>query len=209
MRFRLGPAVIVLVVSTILVNGGPIRAQIQLPITPDPALCTMTPLTPGDMVAAASSPVAPARIEATPARFVLPSGSAADQATADAVIQTLIETIACYNAGQDLAFFAFYTDAYLTSLLFDEGITLESAQPLATPHPTDENIYGTLVSIREVILLPDGRVGVLADTIFPEETLEIQVDFFFMVQDDGQWKIDGIIMDLEAQFPPVATPAAA
>jgi hypothetical protein len=55
---------LVLVALAALTLGDVVRAQTLLPVTPDPALCTMTPLRPEDMVAAASSPVASP--EATP-----------------------------------------------------------------------------------------------------------------------------------------------
>jgi hypothetical protein len=59
-------------------------------------------------------------------------------------------------------------------------------------------------------MLDDGRVGVLADTIFPDEEPGIQTDFFYFAKEDGTWKFDEIIGDLEGQYPPDAmgTPVA-
>jgi hypothetical protein len=73
-------------------------------------------------------------------------------------------------------------------------------------------LYASLIAIHDVVVLPDGRVGALVEAIFPDEAPGIQVDDFYFAEQDGRWLVDGIVEDLDGQYPPeteVATPAAA
>jgi hypothetical protein len=118
--------------------------------------------------------------------------------------------LACFNAGNVPAFLALATQHYLQADA-DEPLTDEVLAFLqATPQPADPGSWNTLVAVRDAIMMDDGRVGALVDTIFPDEEPGVQTDFIIFAQDDGEWKFDEIIEDLEGQYPPadVATPAA-
>jgi hypothetical protein len=68
-----------------------------------------------------------------------------------------------------------------------------------------KELYGSLLAVRDVRVLPDGRVGALVETDFPGEPPEgAEVDFFLFVQEDGSWLIDDLVEDLEDRYPPVS-----
>ncbi len=150
--------------------------------------------------------------EASPTAFALPAGAPADEATRAAVTDTIRMILACFNAGNYLAYLALVSDASIQSDFGETPLTEEDAAfLLATPQAGDSATWATLVAVRDVIVLEDGRVGALVDTIFPDEEPGVQTDFISFVQEDGTWKFDEIVEDLEGQFPPEAmgTPVAA
>ncbi|MEA2513136.1 MAG: hypothetical protein QOF33_2137 [Thermomicrobiales bacterium] len=214
MSHRLVPSLLMAALALLL--AGPLTARAQdtteLPVTPDPSECTVQAPTPAEFVAMANaSPQAgtdDAMAAATPSTFTLPEGAPADEETRQAVIQTLREVVACINAGDYLAFYAYASPRLLHEQLAGEGITEENIAAVGTPVVVAEGQRATLVDVREVIVLPDGRVGALVDTIFPEEQPGVQTDFFAFVEQDGRWLIDEIVEDLEGQYPPEATPTA-
>jgi len=123
-------------------------------MTPDPAECTLTPRTTEELAALAASPdqtatdaLAAARIDAT---LTVPEGALADAATTAAVLQTYRLMVACFNAGNDLAAYALWSDKALRQI---------QAQPPTgeqTPVPEGERSAFRLTEVR---LLPDGRVA--------------------------------------------------
>jgi hypothetical protein len=205
-------------------EGTPIVLPTGLPIVPDPAACTVTALTIDELLdelgvtPAPSGPVGAASDDgeemvgaATPTDFVLPVGEPADTATVDAIVLLMLDVVACLNSGDYLTFFAFTTDAFLARAQEASPITEEEVEFFrATPPALPADQYVTLVAVRDVTVLPDGSVGALVDTIFPDETDAVQTDYFRFVQVDGEWRIDEVVEDLEGQYPPepLGTPAA-
>lgn len=213
-----------------LVLGGAVAAQDGtaivlpdgLPVTPDPSECTVEARSIDDLLAEyGATPVAatpsvgeaasPAASPATgPAAFTLPAGEPADGPAVEAITATLRELLACANTGNFLVFFEFITED-LAEEFTAEPISQEEVDFLRGTLPAlPPEQYGTLVDVREATLLPDGRVGALVDTIFPEEGPGVQTDWFVFEEVDGRWLIDEIVEDLEGQYPPTetATPAA-
>jgi hypothetical protein len=205
--------------------GGNLAARAQettFPVTPDPSECTVTPLTSDELYAVIGTPVSGTPMagtdgetngpEASPMAFTLPTGTPADEATRAAVTSTLRMVLACFNAGNYLAYLALSTDASMQADFGETPLTEEDAAFLVgTPQASDPSMWATLVAVRDVILLDDGRVGALVDTIFPDEEPGVQTDFIYFANEDGTWKFDDIVEDLEGQYPPEAmgTPAAA
>ena len=148
---------------------------------------------------------------ASPAVFTLPEGEPADVETTAEVVATLRELIACVNSGNFLYIFAFLTDDLFREFTMEPISEQEVEFLRATPPALDPDQYGTLVDVREVTVLPDGRVGALMDSIFPgEEPGVVQVDYVILEEVDGRWLLDELIEDLEDQYPPaeMSTPAA-
>lgn len=216
MTRRFGYGVLLALLSLVLAGGSLVRAQestptggtIFLPVTPDPSECTVTAPTVDEVIARVSpmmaSPVA------TPAEtaFTLPDGIPADAATVVGITEVLREVLACINTGNFLTITEFSTDQFLVQLFSggDEGEDDGTPAPDATVAP---EFYASLTAVHDVVMLPDGRVGALVETIFPDEEPGVQVDYFFFAQQDGRWLLDGIVEDLEGQFPPVSgTPVA-
>ena len=196
-----------------------------LPVTPDPSECPATTMTAQDLMgrmgitpvpSGMGSPVAEdegAMPAATPASFTLPTGMPADEETVAAVTTLVRQVFACFNAGDFLGFLSMASDDYLQQVQAEEPMTAEDVTYLGgTPMATDPSAYGTVVDIRQVTLLPDGRVGMLIDSISPDEGPGVQTDWVELVQEDGVWKIDRVVEDLEGQYPPegqaMATPTS-
>ena len=210
-------AAVALAGTTFAQDGTPGAAG-GLPVTPDPAECTVEASTIDELLARfEATPVAgtPAFGDegtlASPEAFTLPEGEPADEETTAQVVATLRELIACANSGNFLYIFVFITDD-LAREFTAEPITEEEAEFFrATPPALDPAQYGTLVAVEQVTVLPDGRVGALFHSIFPGEEGGVQVDYVVLEeQADGRWLIDELVEDLEDQFPPaeLATPAA-
>jgi hypothetical protein len=123
-------------------------------MTPDPAECTLTPRTAEELAALAATPdqtatdaLAAARIDAA---LTVPEGALADATTTAAALQTYRLMVACFNAGNDLAAYALWSDKALRQI---------QAQPPTgeqTPVPEGER---SAFRVKEVRLLPDGRVA--------------------------------------------------
>jgi hypothetical protein len=222
MRVRSGSGVILVVLGLVMMcgaaraqDGTPVTLPTGLPVTPDPSECTVEPMALEDLIALVGTPSADAGTSdavgaATPEAFALPEGEPADQATVDEITATVRTVLACFNAGNFLAFFALSSENMILADLEEEGLNEETIGFLgATPEVTSEANWTTLVGVREVTMLPDGRVGALIDTIFPDEMPDVQTDYITFVEEDGTWLLDEIVEDLEGQFPPTSgTPVA-
>jgi hypothetical protein len=141
---------------------------------------------------------------ATPGAFVLPEGEPADTLVVIDVTAIMRQVIACFNTGNPLTFYDFTTDQFLRDQL-DVALQME-ATPADRPTLKGDQL-ASLMAVREVTVLPDGRVGALVETHYPTETPDVQVDYVFLVEEDFVWLIDDVIEDLEDQYPPTTEPA--
>jgi hypothetical protein len=122
-------------------------------ITPDPAECTVTPRTVESLAAVVTTPdpaavdaLAAARIDAT---LTVPEGAPADAATTAAVVASYRLMTACFNAGNELAAYALWTDDALRQIAVEP--------PTGEPTPVPVGEYSAF-RVSEVRLLPDGQV---------------------------------------------------
>ena len=189
---------------------------VALPTTPSPRLCTkrlepdqlMTRIESGE--AAIESGLSQEVGTFTDAgEFILPEGEPADEATIAAITATAQNWVACVNSGQYLKLLSLFSDEWLYLEYSDPPLTKEQIADLsATPVVVPRKLYGSLVAVRDVRVLPDGRVAALVETDYPEEPPEgVEVDFLVFVQRDGQWFIDDLVEDLEDQYPPTSEPS--
>jgi hypothetical protein len=168
-------------------------------VTPDPAECTVTPRTPESLAAIAATPdqaaidaLAAARID--PA-LTIPEGPPADAATTDAVGQTYRLMLACFNAGNDLAAYALWTDAALRQI---------AAQPptgAPTPVPVEERSAFRLAEVRT---LGDGRVA----AVWEERNPLFSLTLVQILERQGDRYIVADTVDVAATPPASAPPAA-
>jgi hypothetical protein len=195
-------------------DATPARESVTVPMTPDPAMCQVQPLTvdellermgaaplpatPGSMGAGGTPPPAPP--------FTLPAGEPADAETVADLTATMVGTLACQSTGNWLAVFTFYTDDFLRRLRDDVIITEQDIAGWreATPEPMAPEEYTMFLGVREARVLPDGRVGALVDADFKAEE-GLETDFVYFARHDGRWLIDEVVFALEEQYPP-ATP---
>jgi hypothetical protein len=196
-------------------NPGQVLAQETIfPITPDPAQCvenmTIDQFRPLVVSTIVPSPIAsPAVPEAigTPSPFALPTGSPADDATIAVVTARVVELAACINAENTLGFYGQFSPDSVRQQLEGQDITDADVDSLAaiTPVASPPDRWVTVIDIREVQVLPDGRVGALVDTLFPLVSADIQTDHFTFANIDGLLLIDTIVEGLETVYPPTAT----
>lgn len=178
-----------------IASHAPVAAQDATPIAPDPALCTLTPPTYEEVSNYAASPAAeiPASPEATPA-VVLPAGEPVDEATRDAVEQSMIVNVACLNSGSTLLTMAAYSDEALGQLIGGAGpVSQEFYDSLGTPVAIPENERTVIIEFQEMVMLPDGRIAAIVLGDNPANAEPAGTTLFYLVEQDGHWYIDDFI----------------
>lgn len=172
------------------------------PAAPPPSACRVAPRAAADLVGLAGALPAKrgARPNATP--IALPAGEPADEAVVAAVTATIGEYHACINAGDPRRGFALFTDAGLrrSALRFGRSTAGGAAAPAPAPLPDGERFFPRRV--RDVRLLPDGRIAAVVVT--SNQPLEAQGTFddeflqaatFLFVEIDGRYLIDDVVPD--------------
>lgn len=189
-------------------------------LSPNPEQCTQAPRTLEEVQAIAGTPAPAGAGEATAAALdaaqqpvELPTGVPAPKEAIDGIVATIVQNIACYNAGNYLAGFGGVTDEFLRSqvgvALFDQDfVDAMMATPVALPEDQQTQLFDT----REFTLYDDGRVGVLVYYKSPTPQQEgidgLEIDLWIFKEVDGRWLLDQTIGDLEKQLQDMATPAA-
>lgn len=134
----------------------------------------------------------PAPIATPPAApFTVPTGDAADAETAAAITATVREAIACRNAGDLLRAYTLFTQDMIVALFggpatVDPEVRRVVLDGLRTVPPARR--LG-LVSVADIVVLPDGRVSATVET---ETTRRAFRDSLIFEQDpaSGRWLID-------------------
>lgn len=125
---------------------------VTLPFTPSAADCAVAPL-PYDAL-----PVIP--IGASPVPATPGSGATASPEQIAVVVRTVEVQIGCVNAGDIPRALALTGGPYRASLLGQYGTpTAPEYAPLATPLPLAPAAVITIVSVDEVVALPDGTLS--------------------------------------------------
>jgi ketosteroid isomerase-like protein len=214
---RFGPFLAILVLATVGTATGSAQeaTPAALPAVPDPSECRVEPRSLAEIVQTAATPTGgpgPGSGTATPVTvreldgddFVAPEGEPADAETAAAVTATLREFFACFNAGDLPRLFGLYSDDFIRrdfAGASEEELAFLAEAPAAAP--MDQRV--TLVAVRDVQVLDDGRVGAFVDLIDPTSNQPAgETDFFYLMEEDDRYKIDGFAVVSAA-----GTPAAA
>jgi hypothetical protein len=152
-------------------------------ITPDPAECTVAPRTLDDLRAIAATPDQAATDALLAAVAIpgldLPAGQPADAATVEAIEATYRQMTACFNAGNDLAAYALWTDDALRQIPV-------SPPPADAPTVLPEGDRSAF-RVTQVRVLPDGRVVAVWEersTVF--STTVVQA----LLLQDGRYLVD-------------------
>jgi hypothetical protein len=168
---------------------------ITLPVTPDPALCRVAPRPIADFTRFLGTPATLAANSATPAAsssttFVPPQGEPADPTTIAAVATTAVEIFACYNAGDFRRATALWTDAFVAQVFLNPPPTEEEIENIAaSPVPRSPDEADQILALRDVVVLPDGRVGAFVDLQFPEG---LQTQYGILVQEGDRYLLDDV-----------------
>lgn len=196
-------------------------AQDATPISPDPELCVVETRPVEEIMAIIGEPApegageAVSILQATPEAFALPTGTPADEATIAAIVAAVHQLTACYNAGDFLAGFSLLTDEFIQSQIplsvFDADFI---AVVEGTPVALVEDLQTTVLAVRNVIVLEDGRVAALYDYSSPTPQVEgiegVETDLFIFENVDGAWLLDETVENVEGTHGPdtMTTPAA-
>ena len=164
-----------------------LAAQEELPVTADPAMCSVEPRA---LPLWNGTPAAVVDVDQPDPAL----GEAADDATIRGITSTIIESAACANAGQPLRVYALVTGDFLARQFVGEGAAdvTESGARLERPEPTpDPPDYLTVIAIDEVVTFPDGTVGAIVTSSNDDGTYR---DYVVFVEGETRWLI-------EASFP--------
>jgi hypothetical protein len=183
------PAVLLLLGLT---SGG-VAAQEASPaadafITPDPAECTVEPLTIAELRAALD--LAPAGTPAaTPS---VPEGEPADADTTAAATAVVNELYACINANAFLRMFALYSEPWLISSAAGQDMNPDALSIFATPIAPQDEDERISFAVSDVTVLDDGRVRVALVTRGPFADSPESSSTVILIEQDGRWLIDGM-----------------
>lgn len=204
-----------IVLGAAVLAGGAAAAQDATPsgidLSPNADQCTTTPRTLDEIQAidaAGATPAVPIEIASVDD---LPTGEPAPKDAIDGVAATVVENVACFNAGNYLALFGSWTDAYLLIQIgaapySQDFIDMVSGTPAALPEAEQMQLLDT----REFTLYPDGRVGVLvyykSSSNQPDD--DVKIELWILENVDGRWLLDQNVTGLESVLQDLATPAA-
>jgi hypothetical protein len=125
----------------------------------------------------------------------IPEGTAPDPGTVAAVKATIQTFIACSNSGDVLRWLSLYSDPYLRHSFDPEGqLDAETADKLiasiATPEAVRADHEVTLVGVREMVQMPDGRVAVVLETDGGDPNPDgTDLNLFILEQSGDRWVI--------------------
>jgi hypothetical protein len=117
--------------------------------------------------------------------------------------QTIGNFIDCSNSGDVLRWLSIYSDDYLRGVFDPEDeLDAETADSLiasiATPEAVPADKAVTLISVREMVALPDGRVAVVLETDGGDPNPEgTDVNLFILERSGNDWVIDDAVNDIE------------
>lgn len=179
------------VLATTFASG---PAQDATPTAPNPALCTLEPVTIERLETVIATPVAEtgrytASLEGTP--VALPAGDPVDAETQQHIEDSMLINIACVNTGDPLLQLAVYSDNGMKRLLGStENITDEEIAGLQTPTPLDESAWTLIYDVSQAIEVEDGKAGILMVGDDPVQDDPPSPTLFILVEQDGHWFID-------------------
>ena len=205
-----GSILVVLLAWALLLGAVPrhAAAQDQLPVAPDPSECTAE-ITFEELQAITGTPPAGRPVPSDTTRksgvFEVPPGEPADEATVAAVTATTRQLFACANGGDFVGLLGIVSDDFLRELSGGAALTEDDRvnfDAVATPMPEED--FLVLYLLRDVRVLPDGRVGALVEADDTTVDPAVEVDFYYFVEQDGVYLIDGAVENLEDDIPPLS-----
>ena len=180
-----------------LASGSAVAAQDASPaasdfVTPDPTECVAEPRSVEELRAFLESATAATAIPATPSAT---DGEPADPETVEAVSAVTREVYACLNANAFLRMFALYSDHYVARSLVEGDLNPDALSLFATPIAPQDADERTSMAIRDVQVLPDGRVSVLVIDRNPLGGDTESPTTYIFVEQDGRWLVDDIVQE--------------
>ncbi len=194
---RLRPMLISLAfLATVLVT--PVSAQDATPTAnaPDPALCTLNPLTPDDLKRIAGTVATPAPTS-TPitGNIVLPDGQELFTSEREEIQKDISRAIACVNTGEPLKALAAYTDDWIGEFLIAQGgLDDELIAGLQVDRDLQPDQYLQILSFGDGARLADGRVAIVVVGDDPTDDQDPAPRLFVMAEvKPGRFLIDEVV----------------
>lgn len=166
------------------------------PVTPNPAICTVEPRSVESIhtffgTPAADPPPDRAGREGESRLIEVPTGQAVREDVEAAIVATVHELYACFNAGDLQRAFALMSDPFLR-IYADEGeITAEDVAFItAEPEPVPLELQTSLLAITNVTTLNSRQVGafvVISDPFTGPDTVYIT-----FVRQDERWLVERV-----------------
>jgi hypothetical protein len=193
---------IVCLLGALLLTAGPTRAGAEtdtgstFPVQPIPADCQVAARPIDDLIEILTGGNAGVSLAETPDEETLPLGYPAGIERAGEVTATIIEIVACLNAGDIPRATALFTDDGLRRFMGPwtaEGTWTEAEvrEMVAMTGPLAEDEWQTLLGVANVSTLTDGRLTALAMIDDPFEVSgQPQALFLYFARQDGRWLID-------------------
>ena len=153
----------------------------------EPSECLVEPRPEVETVTEAT----PAPRESVESEADLPQGEPASQDLTDIVVAIEREAAACINDGDAARLAALMTDAQAADFLAQ----FEDAFGGATPDPALNDVALTLLSVRDVRVLADGRLGAVVVWVLERQEPdgeapvqpELETNFHIYEEVDGRW----------------------
>jgi len=182
--------------SVLLLSAG--AAAQELPIAPDPALCTLDPRTIEeieDLVDAAASQTDEPSPTSVAIPFEMPDGFSLVEEERSEIEKDLLRAIACINTGSPLQVFSTYSDRYVVQLVEQlGGMTDEVISGLLTVRELSEEQWLQVISFDDAILLHDGRALVIVTGDNPSDEQPAGPRAFYLQEVvPGRWLVDEIV----------------
>ncbi len=174
-----------------------IAAQ-ELPVAPDPALCTLDARSIEEietLVDAASAQPEEPTPTAVPSPFVLPDGFSLVEEERAEIEKDVLRAIACVNTGDPLKVFSSYSDRYVVDLVQQlGGMSDQVISGLLTVRELTEDQRLQVISFDDAILLHDGRALVIVTGDNPADDQPAGPRAFYLVEaQPGRWLVDEIV----------------
>ncbi len=195
MRVRSLFVTVALLVALLVV---PAVAQDATPTAdvPDPALCTLNPLTPDDLQRIQDEALPPIETPTAVADpFVMPAGEELFTHDQEEVQKDLSRAIACVNTGEPLKALAAYTDRWISNFLIEQGgLDDDLIAGLQVDRDLQPENYLQILSFGDAVRLSDDRIAILVTGDDPADTDPPEQRLFLMSEvRPGRFLIDEVI----------------
>ena len=195
MRIRLSFFTLACMAALLFVS---VAAQEATPVAvaPDPALCTLNPLTPEDLQRIAETDLQPAPTS-TPITdtIVLPDGEELFTSEREEVEKDIIRAIACVNTGEPLKALAAYTDRWIGDFIIAQGgLDDELIAGLQVNRGLQPDQYLQILLFADAARMGDGRVAIVVTGVNPSDGGEPRSRLFVMDEvRPGRFLIDEVV----------------
>jgi len=177
----------------------PVAAQDATPTAdaPDPALCTLNPLTRDDLQRIQDAGLPPIETPTPVADpFVMPAGDELFTHDKEEVQKDLRRAIACVNTGEPLKALAAYTERWIANFLTEQGgLDDDLIAGLQVDRALQPESYLQILGFGDAVRLSDDRVAILVTGDDPADPDPPEQRLFLMAEvRPGRFLIDEVIV---------------